>query len=91
MSRSQDSSVGMATGYWLDGQVQFLVGLEFLLHSVQIGSRPTQIPIQWEQGTLFSGVKRPGSEADHSSPSSAEVKNGSAIPPLPHMSSRCGT
>jgi hypothetical protein len=27
------------------------------------------------------------SEADHSPPSSAEVKNGGARPPLPHMSS----
>jgi hypothetical protein len=33
----------------------------------------------------FSGVKlkRPGREADHSPSSSAEVKNGGAIPPLP--------
>jgi hypothetical protein len=31
-----------------------------------------------------TGVKRPGSEADHSPPSSAEVKNGGAMPPLPH-------
>jgi hypothetical protein len=30
-------------------------------------------------------VKRPEREADHSPPSSAEVKNGGAIPPLPHM------
>jgi hypothetical protein len=27
----------------------------------------------------------PRGEADHSLPSSAEVKNGGAIPPLPHM------
>jgi hypothetical protein len=40
---------------------------------------------------LFNGyrdIKQPGSEADHSPPSSSEVKNGGAIPPLPHMSSR---
>jgi hypothetical protein len=35
------------------------------------------------------GVKRPGREADHSPPSSTEVKNGGAIPPLPHISSWC--
>jgi hypothetical protein len=29
----------------------------------------------------------PGGEADHSPPSSIEVKNGGAIPPLPNMSS----
>jgi hypothetical protein len=32
-------------------------------------------------------VKRPGFEADHSPPASAEVKDGGAIPPLSHMSS----
>jgi hypothetical protein len=36
--------------------------------------RPTQPPIQWVLGTLFLGVKRPGRTADHSHPSSAEVK-----------------
>jgi hypothetical protein len=36
---------------------------------------PTQIPNQWVLGALSLGVKRPGSEADHSSPSSAQVKN----------------
>jgi hypothetical protein len=35
----------------------------------------TQPPIQWVPGALSLGVKRPGSEADHSPPSSAEVKN----------------
>jgi hypothetical protein len=35
---------------------------------------PTQHPIQWVQGALSLGVKRPGREADHSLPSSAEVK-----------------
>jgi hypothetical protein len=37
--------------------------------------RPTQPPIQWVPGALSLGVKRPGHEADHSSPSSTEVKN----------------
>jgi hypothetical protein len=35
---------------------------------------PTQPPIQWVQGALSLGVKRPGREADHSPPSSTEVK-----------------
>jgi hypothetical protein len=35
---------------------------------------PTQPPIQWVSGALSLGVKRPGREADHSSPSSAQVK-----------------
>jgi hypothetical protein len=35
---------------------------------------PTQPPIQWVPGALYLVVKRPGREADHSPPSSAEVK-----------------
>jgi hypothetical protein len=35
---------------------------------------PTQPPIQWVLGALSPGIKRPGREADHSPPSSAEVK-----------------
>jgi hypothetical protein len=31
-------------------------------------------PIQWILGALSLGVERPGREADHSHPSSAEVK-----------------
>jgi hypothetical protein len=34
-------------------------------------------------GGSLPGVKRQGLEADNSSPSSAEVKNDGAIPPLP--------
>jgi hypothetical protein len=36
--------------------------------------RPTQPPIQWVRGALSLEVKQPGLEADHSPPSSAEVK-----------------
>jgi len=36
---------------------------------------PTQPPIQWVPGGLSLQVKRPGREADHSPPSSAEVNN----------------
>jgi hypothetical protein len=35
---------------------------------------PTQPPIQWAPGTLSLGVKRPGSEADQSPLSNAEIK-----------------
>jgi hypothetical protein len=34
-------------------------------------------------GVLSLGLKRLGREAGHSPPSSAEVNNGEAIPPLP--------
>jgi hypothetical protein len=42
--------------------------------------RTHQIPV-----VLSAGVKRQGHEANHSPPSSAEVKNGGAVTPLPHM------
>jgi len=35
---------------------------------------PTQPPMKWVQGNLSLGVKQQGREADHSPPSSAEVK-----------------
>jgi hypothetical protein len=34
---------------------------------------------------IYPGVKWPGSEAYHSPPSNADVNNGGAIPPLPHV------
>jgi hypothetical protein len=43
---------------------------------------PTQIPIEWVLDALSPGVYWPGQEANYSPPSSAEVKNGGAIPPL---------
>jgi hypothetical protein len=36
---------------------------------------PTQPPIRWIPHALSPGVKRPGREADHSRPSSTDVKN----------------
>jgi hypothetical protein len=42
----------------------------------------THLLIQW-----LPGVERQGSEADHSPPFNAEVKNDGAIPPLLYMSS----
>jgi len=35
---------------------------------------PTQPPIQWVPGDPSLGVERPGLEADHSPPSTTEVK-----------------
>jgi hypothetical protein len=69
-----------ATG-WMS-EVQIPKGGKTFLRNVQAGSgdHPTSYPI----GT---GGKLPGREAYLSPPPSAEVKNGEAIPPLPHMSS----
>jgi len=36
--------------------------------------RLTQPPIQWVPGVLYLGLRRPGREADISSPSSAKVE-----------------
>jgi hypothetical protein len=46
----------------------------------------TQHPIKWVTGALSSRLKRQVREADHSPPSSTDVKNGGAIPPLPYAS-----
>jgi hypothetical protein len=47
----------------------------------------TQSPSQWVLGALSPGLKRQGREADHSSPSSAEVRSDGSIPSLPYISS----
>jgi hypothetical protein len=49
-------------------------GNSSLHHRVQNGSGIHPSPIQWVPGALSLGVKRPGREADHLPPSSAEVK-----------------
>jgi hypothetical protein len=76
---ARDSSVGIATG-WTTG-VRFPAGArDFnLLCNVQTGSgaHPASYP-----GALSPGVERPGRQADHSPPSSAEVENGGAVPLL---------
>jgi hypothetical protein len=69
-NESRASSVGIATGYGLDCRW----GLGTFRHSVQTGSgaHPTSYPMG--TGAISLGIKRPGREADHSPPSSAEVK-----------------
>jgi hypothetical protein len=68
---SRNSSVDTATVYGLDG-----VGLI-------AGSQP----IHWILEAIYPGVKRQGREADRSHTSTADVKNGVAIPQLSPMSS----
>jgi hypothetical protein len=50
------------------------LGIFLFITASRIALGPTQPPIQWVPGALPLGVKRPGREADHSPPSSAEVK-----------------
>jgi hypothetical protein len=68
----------VSLGYGLDDRgFESRQELEILLFTTV--SRPAlgsiQPPIQWIPGALSLGLKRPGREADHSLPSSAEVKN----------------
>jgi hypothetical protein len=70
-------------GFWMDG----LVSIPDRSKSFFSSPQPTERSIEWVQGALVPGVKRPGRETDHSPPSTAEVKNDGAIPPLSHTSS----
>jgi hypothetical protein len=77
---SRDSSVGIALSYWLDdrsSRVRFPAGAgNFSLHhSVEngFGAHPASYLMGNNRGS-FPGGKVGGREADHSPPSSAEVK-----------------
>jgi hypothetical protein len=75
---SRDTIVGIETGCGLDDRgikVRVPVGAIFLSspgHSDQFWGSP---PVQWVPGALSTWVKRLRHEADHSPPTSAEVKN----------------
>jgi hypothetical protein len=51
------------------------LGIFLFITASRTALGPTQPPIQWVPGSLSLGVKRPGREADHSPPSSADVKD----------------
>jgi hypothetical protein len=72
------SAAGIATGYGMDDRgvgVQVPIGEKIFSTSSGPVLGPTEPPIKWIQGDLSPGVKQPGREADHSPPTSAEVKN----------------
>jgi hypothetical protein len=50
------------------------LGIFLFTTSSRTALGPTQPPIQWVPGALSLKVNRPGHKADHSHPSSAEVK-----------------
>jgi hypothetical protein len=50
------------------------LGISLFTTASRTALGPTQPPLQWVPWGLSPGVKRPGREADHSPPSSAEVK-----------------
>jgi hypothetical protein len=60
-SSPQSSSPGRAKNFLFSASSRLALG-------------PTQLRIQWVTGSLSPGVKRPGREAGHSPPTSAEVK-----------------
>jgi hypothetical protein len=72
-------------GYGLDERGSILGRDWEFFSSPPLG--PTQPPIQWVPGALSPRVKRPGREADHSSPSSAEVKTRCSYTSTPNTSS----
>jgi hypothetical protein len=83
--RSRDISVGMTTGYGLDGR-DSIPGTGKRFFSIPQRTDwlwgPPNLLSDGYRGALYLVVKRPGRETDHSPPSSVEVKNGGAIPPL---------
>lgn len=74
---------GVQAGWpWFDSQQGQGI---FFFSSVQTGSGvlgSTQPPVQLVLWAVSPGVKWPGCEVDHSTPSSAKAKNGGAVPPL---------
>jgi hypothetical protein len=79
-----NSSVGIVTGYRLDGRGSNPSRGKFspFYTAFRPALRATEPRIQWVSGATSPRIKRPGNEADGSFPSSAEDKNGGAIPPL---------
>jgi hypothetical protein len=87
--KSRGSVVGTAIGYELGdrgvgvpspGKVKNILFSKW--SSLALGSTPP--PIQWIPGALSQMVKRPGREADHSPPASAEVKKMWIYTSTPH-------
>jgi hypothetical protein len=71
--------MGIALGYGLDDRGSRFrfpedLGIFFFITASRTALGPTQPPVPWVPGSLSLGVNRPGREADHSPPSSAEVK-----------------
>jgi hypothetical protein len=67
MGESRDSSVGITTGYGLDGQDS--IPGRGKIFRLPIASRPVLGPahllIQWAPGALSLRVKRPGCEVNY--------------------------
>jgi hypothetical protein len=86
MGARRDSSVATALDD-RDSRVRFPTGLGIFLFTTasRTALDATQPPIQWVPGALSLGVKRPGSEADHSPPSSAKFRNACGYTSTPSI------
>jgi hypothetical protein len=87
----RDSSVSIVTGYGLDSRDSIPCRGDFCSSSKRADRLwgPHSILYNRYNG-CFPGVKRAGREADHSPPSSSEVKTGAATTSLPHTPSWSG-
>jgi hypothetical protein len=69
----------------------FISSMIMMLHGRATASTPVLGPteplFQRVSAVASLKIKRPESDADRSLPSSAEVKNAGAVPPLPHIPS----
>jgi hypothetical protein len=89
---SRDSLISIAKGYvamcWTTG-VQLPEEERDFSPFRNLKIRSAAHPASYTMGTgaISPVIKRLGSEADHSTPPSTEVKNCGAIPPLPQTSS----
>jgi hypothetical protein len=74
-------------GYGPEGRGKNQGKVKILLFSTESRTalETTKPPIKWVTGTSFTKVKWPGCEADHSPPSSVEIKNYEAMPPFPNV------
>jgi hypothetical protein len=83
--RNLDRSVGIATGYGLDGQGSIPSKGTIFLSSIGLDRLwdPPNLLYSEYRGRFPRGVKR------HSPSSSAEIRNNGAIPPLSHMPLWC--
>jgi hypothetical protein len=77
-TRRRYSSLSIATGYGLDDQGIFLSPT-----TSRSAVCPSQSPIHWIPEALPTEIKRQSREAGRPPPSSAEVNNDEAVPPLP--------
>jgi hypothetical protein len=78
LNKSRGSVGSIATGYWLDDRgvgVRVAIGSQMVIspyRSYRLSGPPNLISNGYK-GLFASGVKLPGREADHSSPTNTEI------------------